>query len=138
MALSLGLCSDEIRRQSKPALVISNHDGSQRLINAAETRRQKAKSVSCPKSYRCVPLPAFLTFYDVTRPTITIDTSAVSNISPPQDIESDAVVLKALPNSPSTLQGEPSSPMTHHRAGNNPFNTSWSHHASHASHSSRI
>ncbi|KAG4440905.1 hypothetical protein IFR05_003595 [Cadophora sp. M221] len=44
-------------------------------------------------------------------PTITIDTSAVSNISPPQSMDSDAVALKAMPNSPSTLQGEPTSPL---------------------------
>ncbi|KAL2062935.1 hypothetical protein VTL71DRAFT_6007 [Oculimacula yallundae] len=44
-------------------------------------------------------------------PTITIDTSAVSNISPPQSMDSDAVALKAMPNSPSTLQGDPASPL---------------------------
>ncbi|KUJ20488.1 calcium transporting P-type ATPase-like protein [Mollisia scopiformis] len=68
-------------------------------------------------------------------PTITIDTSAVSNMSPPpQDMDSDAVALKALPNSPSTLQGEPSSPLspdgTHTSTNHRP------HHASQGSRSS--
>ena len=83
-------------------------------------------------------MPALLTLHDLTRPTITIDTSAVSNMSPPQAMESDAVALRALPNSPSTLQGEPSSPTTNDGAGNNAIHNSRPHHASHASYSSRI
>lgn len=47
----------------------------------------------------------------MARPTITIDTSAVSPNSPPQDMDSDAVALRALPNTSSTLQGEASSPL---------------------------
>ncbi|KAG0649903.1 Calcium-transporting ATPase 2 [Hyphodiscus hymeniophilus] len=55
-------------------------------------------------------------------PTITIDTSAVStNMSSPQDMESDAVALGAMPNSPSTLQGEPSSPSGIEGASTNSF-----------------
>lgn len=70
------------------------------------------------------------------RPTITIDTSAVSNISSPQDMESDAVALRALPNSPSTLQGEPASPIS--RDGpSSPASTRLGH-ASHTSQASRI
>ncbi|KAH6678620.1 hypothetical protein B0J14DRAFT_327021 [Halenospora varia] len=69
-------------------------------------------------------------------PTITIDTSAVSNMSPPQDMDSDAVALKALPNSPSTLQGDPSSPSNTDGAGNSINNRP--HHASHQSGASRI
>ena len=70
------------------------------------------------------------------RPTITIDTSAVSNThhSPPQAMESDAVALRALPNSPSTLQGEPLP--GHDSAGN--IISNHSHHASHSSQASRI
>jgi P-type Ca2+ transporter type 2C len=48
----------------------------------------------------------------MTRPTITIDTSAVSNASPPQEIVSDAVPLRPTPNSPSLLQEEPTSSNT--------------------------
>ncbi|CZT43099.1 probable putative calcium P-type ATPase NCA-2 [Rhynchosporium secalis] len=44
-------------------------------------------------------------------PTITIDTSAVSNTTLPQSMDSDAVALRAMPNSPSTLQSAPSSPL---------------------------
>ncbi|KAM3071240.1 plasma membrane calcium [Clarireedia jacksonii] len=50
-------------------------------------------------------------------PTITIDTSAVSNMSPPQDMDSDAVAMRALSNSPSTLHGEPISPGAYDGAG---------------------
>jgi Ca2+-transporting ATPase len=76
-----------------------------------------------------------LTSY-LIRPTITIDTSAVSNThhSPPQAMESDAVALRALPNSPSTLQGEPLP--GHDSAGNIISNHSY--HASHSSQASRI
>ncbi|KAH8665938.1 hypothetical protein BGZ60DRAFT_378380 [Tricladium varicosporioides] len=69
-------------------------------------------------------------------PTITIDTSAVSNMSPPQDMESDAVALKAFPNSPSTIQGDPSNPSNTDGAGNSMSNRP--HHASHQSGASRI
>ena len=49
----------------------------------------------------------------MARPTITIDTSAVSSsASPPQEMASDAVALRPLPNSPSLSQGEPSSSNT--------------------------
>ncbi|TVY75650.1 Calcium-transporting ATPase [Lachnellula suecica] len=71
-------------------------------------------------------------------PTITIDTSAVSNYmspSPPQDMDSDSVALKALPNSPSTLQGEPSSPSMNDGGGNS---VTRPHHASHSSQASQI
>lgn len=65
-------------------------------------------------------------------PTITIDTSAVSNTGPPpQDMDNDAVALRALSNSPSTLQGEPTSPLS--TDGVNRLS-----HTRHASHSSRI
>jgi Ca2+-transporting ATPase len=50
-----------------------------------------------------------LTIIKMTRPTITIDTSAVSNTSPPQEMVSDAVPLRPIPNSPSLLQEEPTS-----------------------------
>src|SRR5580692_3145969 len=53
-----------------------------------------------------------LTIIKMTRPTITIDTSAVSNASPPQDMVSDAVPLRPIPNSPSLLQEEPTSSNT--------------------------
>lgn len=53
-----------------------------------------------------------LTIIEMTRPTITIDTSAVSNASPPQDMVSDAVPLRPIPNSPSLLQEEPTSSNT--------------------------
>ncbi|TVY28219.1 Calcium-transporting ATPase [Lachnellula hyalina] len=71
-------------------------------------------------------------------PTITIDTSAVSNMnsSPPQDVDSDSVALKAFHNSPTTLQGEPSSPSTNDGPASLSFNRS--HHASHSSQGSRI
>ncbi|TVY39448.1 Calcium-transporting ATPase [Lachnellula occidentalis] len=71
-------------------------------------------------------------------PTITIDTSAVSNMnpSPPQDMDSDSVALRAFPNSPATLQGEPSSPSWHDGAASSSINRS--HHASHSSQASRI
>lgn len=59
-------------------------------------------------------------------PTITIDTSAVSNMSsPPQDMDEEAVALRALSNSPSTLQGEPISPLSPEGA-NRPQNGSHS------------
>ncbi|KAF4634744.1 hypothetical protein G7Y89_g3354 [Cudoniella acicularis] len=71
------------------------------------------------------------------QPTITIDTSAVSNnTSLPQEMDSDAVALRALLNSPSTLQGEPSSPSNNDGAGNSIINRS--HHTSHHSGASRI
>jgi Ca2+-transporting ATPase len=69
------------------------------------------------------------------RPTITIDTSAVSNSSPPQDMENDAVALRAMSNSPSTLQGEPTSPIFNEATSpsrNQP------HHATSTSQASRI
>jgi Ca2+-transporting ATPase len=47
----------------------------------------------------------------VSRPTITIDTSAVSSSSPPQNMDNDAMPLRALSNSPSA-QGENVSPTT--------------------------
>lgn len=53
-----------------------------------------------------------LTIIKMTRPTITIDTSAVSNASPPQEMVSDAVPLRPTPNSPSLLQEEPTSSNT--------------------------
>src|SRR4051812_39478140 len=53
----------------------------------------------------------------MSSPTITIDTSAVSNMSPPQAMDSDAVAMRALSNSPSTLHGEPISPGTYDGAG---------------------
>jgi len=56
--------------------------------------------------------------------------------SPPQDMDSDSVALKALPNSPSTLQGEPLSPSMVDGAGNSSINRP--HHASHSSQASRI
>lgn len=64
----------------------------------------------------------------MTRPTITIDTSAVSNLPP--DIGVDAVPLRALPNSPSQLQGAGPNPIT--EGGN-----STTPHASSASHKSQ-
>src|ERR1700728_5113328 len=53
-----------------------------------------------------------LTIIKMTRPTITIDTSAVSNASPPQEMLPDAVPLRPIPNSPSLLQEEPTSSNT--------------------------
>jgi Ca2+-transporting ATPase len=70
------------------------------------------------------------------RPTITIDTSAVSNISPPQDMESDAVALRAMSNTPSTLQGEPSSPLS--TDGTRAPNSNRPRHSSHHSQASRV
>ncbi|KAG9230704.1 calcium transporting P-type ATPase-like protein [Amylocarpus encephaloides] len=52
-------------------------------------------------------------------PTITIDTSAV-HISPPQVMDSDAVALKAMSTSPTTLQGDPASPANNDGAGYGP------------------
>jgi Ca2+-transporting ATPase len=72
----------------------------------------------------------------MARPTITIDTSAVSNISPPQEMDNDAVALKALSNSPATLQGEPSSPIMTDGAGGSYNNRPQ--HATHSSQASRI
>ena len=54
--------------------------------------------------------------------------------SPPQAMDNDALALKALSNSPSTLQGEPSSPLS--LAGDAPINRA--NHASHGSHASRM
>ncbi|KAI9738920.1 MAG: hypothetical protein M1818_005234 [Claussenomyces sp. TS43310] len=66
------------------------------------------------------------------RPTITIDTSAVSN--PVQDIGNDAVPLRALPNSPSLSQGEGASPTTENATSSiTPRNSG----ASHSSQTSR-
>ncbi|KAF7936058.1 uncharacterized protein EAE98_002277 [Botrytis deweyae] len=65
-------------------------------------------------------------------PTITIDTSAVRNMSPPQAMDNDAVALRALPNSPSTLQGD-ISPATYDGTGSQPRAP---HHSSQGSHSS--
>jgi len=48
----------------------------------------------------------------MTRPTITIDTSAVSNASPPQEMVPDAFPLQPIPNSPSLSQEEPTSSNT--------------------------
>ena len=45
-------------------------------------------------------------------PTITIDTSAMSSPSPPQDMEPEAYPLRALSTPPTHLQSEPSSPAT--------------------------
>ncbi|ESZ91241.1 putative Calcium-transporting ATPase 2 [Sclerotinia borealis F-4128] len=64
-------------------------------------------------------------------PTITIDTSAVRNISPPQAMDNDAVALRALPSSPSTSQGD-ISPATYDGAGQQ----SRGYHSSQASRSS--
>jgi Ca2+-transporting ATPase len=72
----------------------------------------------------------------MARPTITIDTSAVSNISPPQEMDNDAVALKALSNSLATLQGEPSSPFMTDGAGGSYHNRPQ--HATHSSQASRI
>jgi P-type Ca2+ transporter type 2C len=47
----------------------------------------------------------------MTRPTITIDTSAVSSTSP-SDVDSDAVPLRVLPDQSSTLQEDQTSPST--------------------------
>lgn len=58
-------------------------------------------------------------FHGTSRPTITIDTSAVRNTSPPQAMDNDAVALRALPNSPSTLQGD-ISPATYDGTGQQP------------------
>jgi Ca2+-transporting ATPase len=52
-----------------------------------------------------------LTLIKMARPTITIDTSAVSNASPPQEMVSDEVPLQPIPNSTS-LQEEPTSSNT--------------------------
>ena len=52
-------------------------------------------------------------------------------------MESDAVALRAMPNSPSTLQGEPSNPSGNDVAGTNPF-TNRPGHASHPSQASGI
>jgi Ca2+-transporting ATPase len=48
----------------------------------------------------------------MTRPTITIDTSAVSNTSPPQEMVQDALPPRPIPNSTSLLQEEPTSSST--------------------------
>ena len=53
-----------------------------------------------------------LTIIKMIRPTITIDTSAVSNASPPQEMVPDGVPLRPIPNSPSLLQEEPTSSTT--------------------------
>lgn len=64
-------------------------------------------------------------------PTITIDTSAVSSNSPPQAMDHDAVALRALSNSPSTLQGD-ISPVTYDGTGSQ----TRGHRSNQASHSS--
>ena len=69
----------------------------------------------------------------MARPTITIDTSAVSSNSPPQDMDSDAVALRAIPNTSSTLQGEPSSPSKEGTGASNPNRPYHSSRPSHAS-----
>jgi Ca2+-transporting ATPase len=79
--------------------------------------------------------PSLLTSSAMARPTITIDTSAVSNISPPQDMESDAVALRAISNTSSTLQGEPSSPLSNDGIGSS--NANRPRHSSHHSQASR-
>jgi P-type Ca2+ transporter type 2C len=71
----------------------------------------------------------------MARPTITIDTSAVSPNSPPQDMDSDAVALRAIPNTSSTLQGEPSSPSNERTSASN---ANRPRHSSHQSQSSRV
>jgi P-type Ca2+ transporter type 2C len=71
----------------------------------------------------------------MARPTITIDTSAVSPNSPPQDMDSDAVALRALPNTSSTLQSEPSSPLV--TDGTGASNGNRPNHAIHQSQASR-
>ncbi|CAL3970873.1 unnamed protein product [Diplocarpon coronariae] len=53
-------------------------------------------------------------------PTITIDTSAVSNVSPPQSMDDDAVAMRAMPNSSPPLQGEQSSPLSPSDATSHP------------------
>ncbi len=53
-----------------------------------------------------------LTKVKMIRPTITIDTSAVSNTSPPQEMVPDAVPLRPIPNSPSFSQEESTSSKT--------------------------
>ena len=72
----------------------------------------------------------------MARPTITIDTSAVSPNSPPQDMDSDAVALRALPNTSSTLQGEASSPLL--TDGTGASNGNRPNHSSHQSQASRV
>jgi Ca2+-transporting ATPase len=52
-------------------------------------------------------------------------------------MDNDAVALRALSNSPSTLQGDPASPSANDGAGNSP-STTRPHHASHSSQASRI
>lgn len=59
-----------------------------------------------------LPRKTSLTIIEMPRPTITIDTSAVSNASPPQEMTSDAVSLQPIPNSPSLSQEEPTSANT--------------------------
>ena len=72
----------------------------------------------------------------MARPTITIDTSAVSPNSPPQEMDSDAVALRAIPNTSSSLQGEPSSQLLRDDTG--APNGIRSHHSHHQSQPSRV
>ncbi|TAQ87164.1 hypothetical protein B7494_g4503 [Chlorociboria aeruginascens] len=53
-------------------------------------------------------------------PTITIDTSAVNSQSPPQEMDSDAVALKAMEHSPSSLHGD--TPFSNDGSGSSSMN----------------
>ncbi|RDW71989.1 putative calcium p-type ATPase NCA-2 [Coleophoma crateriformis] len=68
---------------------------------------------------------------------VTIDTSAVNNPSPPQQMEYDAVAMRALSNSPTSVQGETSSPQAM-ETGSSFNQPRQPQHASHSSQASRI